>query len=97
MGSRKRKQQQKMNSDSSGSSPHSQNNQSSQTSDRKRSKNYSKDETNALMKICQGYHGIISKNSNSKADKTAKANAWKSIKANFDKYFISQGIQVSIL
>lgn len=82
-------------SGSSGSSPRSQNSQLSQKSQRKRSKNYSKDESEALMRICQGYHAIISKNSNRDADIKAKAEAWRSIKTDYDDHFKSQGIQVS--
>lgn len=60
-----------------------------------RSKNYSADESAALIKCCDKYHAIISKNSNRDKDKKEKQLAWHKIKSDFDQYCQFQGIIVS--
>jgi Myb/SANT-like DNA-binding domain len=74
----------------------SQQSQQSKSSQRSRAKKYSKDETDMLVKICLDYEPIISKNSNSDADKKIKAKAWEKIKCSFDTRCRSEGIYVSI-
>lgn len=64
----------------------------SRASQRNRAKKYSKAETDTLLKICAGFHGIINKNSNSDADRKIKTKAWEKIKQSFDSYCRSQGI-----
>lgn len=70
------------------------NSQNSQNS-KLRSKNYSADESAALITCCERYHSIISKNSNRDKDKLEKKHAWEKIKKDFDKYCHCQGIHVS--
>lgn len=60
-----------------------------------RSKNYSADESATLIKCCDKYHAIISKNSSRDKDKKEKQLAWEKIKSDFDQYCQSQGIIVS--
>lgn len=60
-----------------------------------RSKNYSADESAALIKCCDVFHAIINKNSNHDKDKKQKEAAWQQIKSNFIEYCKSQGIYVS--
>lgn len=60
-----------------------------------RSKNYSADESAALVKCCDKYHVIISKNSSRDKDKREKQQTWLKIKSDFDEYCQSQGIIVS--
>lgn len=60
-----------------------------------RSKNYSADESAALIKCCEKYHSIISKNSNRDKERHEKNQAWEKIKTDFDEYCRCQGIRVS--
>lgn len=69
--------------------------QTSEVSQRSRAKNYSKEECEILVNICNKAHTIINKNSNSEADKKLKANAWTSIKTEFDTQCRAEGIYVS--
>lgn len=68
--------------------------QSSQKS-KTRAKNYSAEECQALIKCCDKFHTIITKNSNSDKDKNEKQQAWDKIKNDFDIYCKSHGIYVS--
>lgn len=70
--------------------------QQSNGSQRGRAKRYSKDEVEMLLKICADYHGILSKNSNSDADKKTKAKAWEKIKRTFDERCRSEAIYVNV-
>lgn len=91
-----KKKAKKVVEDESSSSVHSlQQSQSSQLTQRSRAKKYTKDETDALLQICNGFHAIINKNSNSDADRKIKATTWERIKTDFDTYCKSQGIYVS--
>lgn len=78
-----------------------QNSQSSQQPGRRaprsRSKNYSKDEVDALLKSCNQFNGIINKNSNNNSDQQNKENAWEKIKKTFDKRCHADGIFVSVI
>lgn len=69
--------------------------QSSQNS-KFRAKNYSADECQALIKCCDKFHPIITKNSSRDKDKQEKQQAWETIKSDYDHYCKSQGIYVSI-
>ena len=69
----------------------------SKTSDRSRAKKNTKDETEALVRICNQYHAVINKNSNTDADRKAKAATWITIKENFNAYCQSEGIYVCFL
>lgn len=60
-----------------------------------RSKNYSAEECEAIIKCCDKFHPIISKNSSRDKDKQEKQQAWEKIKRDFDDYCQSQGICVS--
>ncbi|XP_031635462.1 uncharacterized protein LOC116348570, partial [Contarinia nasturtii] len=57
-----------------------------QGSSTKRSKNFSLAESTVLIKICDKFHTVITKNSNRDKDKQAKAKAWGKICAVFNKY-----------
>lgn len=73
---------------------HDETSQSSQNS-KTRAKNYSAEECQALIKCCDKFHTIITKNSNSDKDKQEKQQVWDKIKNDFDEYCKSQGIYVS--
>lgn len=75
----------------------SQSSQASQVSHRSRAKKYSKEETEALLEICDEFHGIINKNSNRDADKKNKERAWRNIKHAFDVACKSQAIHVGFI
>lgn len=66
----------------------SQNSQDSQIG-KLRAKNYSAEESAALIRCSEKYHANISK------DKTEKKVSWEKIKSEFDQYCKSQGIYVS--
>lgn len=74
----------------------SQNSQDSQ-SGKLRAKNYSAEESAALIRCSEKYYAIISKNSNRDKDKKEKQQAWQKIKNEFDQYCKSQGIYVCIV
>lgn len=67
----------------------------SKSSQRSRAKKYSKDETKLLAQICHQYDPIISKNSNSDADKKIKVKAWQEIQQSFEGRCRTEGIFVS--
>lgn len=69
--------------------------QPSNFSKRNRSKNYTKEETDMLVKVCADFHGIISKNSSSDADKKIKDKTWETIKQRFDARCKAEAIYVS--
>lgn len=70
--------------------------ESSQDSQNKsRSKNYSAEESAALIRCSEKFHAIISKNSSRDKDKNEKQQAWEKIKSEFDQYCKSEGIYVS--
>lgn len=69
----------------------------SQDSQKLRAKNYSAEESAALIRCSEKYHAIISKNSNRDKDKKEKNQAWEKIKKDFDTYCKSQGIYVSTI
>lgn len=60
-----------------------------------RAKNFSAEECLAVIKVCDRYYTIISKNSNRDKDRQEKQKAWDKIKAEYDLYCKSQGIYVS--
>ena len=60
-----------------------------------RAKNYSADESAALVKVCDKFHAIISTNTHTDKDKQEKQEAWRKIKSDFDQYCQTQGIPVS--
>lgn len=60
-----------------------------------KAKNYSAEESAALIRCSAKYHTIISKNTNRDKDKQEKQQAWEKIKSEFDQYCKSQGIYVS--
>lgn len=68
---------------------------SSQNSQNSRSKNYSAEESAALIRCAEKFYDIITKNSSRDKDKQIKQRAWESIKKSFDQYCKSQGIYVS--
>lgn len=70
--------------------------QLSQCSQRSRSKNYSKEETDLLIKICASFQGILNKNSNRDADVLMKQKCWDLIKRKFDEQCRIQAIYVSL-
>lgn len=61
-----------------------------------RAKNYSAEESAALIRICDKYHVIINKNSSSDKDKQQKQKAWQSVKTEFDIYCRAEAIYVSL-
>lgn len=63
---------------------------------RARSKNYSKDEIDLLIKSCQPYNGIINVQRNTVDDQKNKDNAWIKIKKDFDLNCQTEGILVCI-
>lgn len=71
----------------------SQNSQKSKT--RPRAKNYTAEESRAIVKCCEKYKLIINKNSSSQSDTQQKERAWEIIKKDFDAYCKSQGFYVS--
>lgn len=73
----------------------SQNSQDSVNNKRVKSKNYSADESAAIIKCTEKLHSIININSNRDKDKQEKQLAWKGIKNDFDQYCKSQGFYVS--
>lgn len=60
-----------------------------------RAKNYSAEESGALIRCTEKYHAIISKNSNRDKDKIEKNQAWEKIRNEFNQYCKSQGFYVS--
>lgn len=68
---------------------------SSQNTQKTRAKNYSVEESEALVKCCDKYFTIIKLNSNSDKQKQQKRAAWDAIKREFDTYLKSQGFYVS--
>lgn len=68
--------------------------QSTQATHRNRAKKYTTAESEALLKICNEFHGIINKNSNRDADRKNKDKAWATIKRTFDTTCKSQAIFV---
>lgn len=60
-----------------------------------KSKNYSAEESKALIKCAEKFHTIISLNSSRDKDKKDKEKAWEKIKVDFHLYCKSQGIFVS--
>lgn len=70
-----------------------QNSQKSKT--RPRAKNYTGEESRAIVKCCEKYKLIINKNSSSQSDIHQKERAWEAIKNDFDRYCKSQGFYVS--
>lgn len=60
-----------------------------------RTKNYTLEESRAIIRCCLKYHEIIDKNSKTDKDKSAKVSTWKQIKRDFDVYCKSNGIFVS--
>lgn len=69
--------------------------QNSQSSNRNRAKNYSKDECEILVKICADYTGILNKNSNKDSDVKIKQKTWEKIKDAFDTRCHAEAIYVS--
>lgn len=61
----------------------------------KRAKNYSAEESAALIRVCDKFHVIISLNSHTDQDRKEKEKAWNTIKRDFVEYCSSQGIEVS--
>lgn len=68
--------------------------QNSQSSNRNRAKNYSKDECEMLVKICADYTGILNKNSNKDSDVKIKQKTWEKIKEAFDTRCHAEAIYV---
>lgn len=62
-----------------------------------RTKNYTVEESRAIIRCCLKHHEIIDKNSKTDKDKSAKVSTWKQIKRDFDVYCKSNGIFVSSL
>lgn len=60
-----------------------------------RARNYTAEESEALIRCSEKYHAIISKNTGRDKDKKEKIQAWNKIKSDFDQYCQSQGIYVS--
>lgn len=69
--------------------------QDSQDSKKSRAKNYSAFESETLLKTCDEFHEILSKNSNRDFDVKKKAEAWRSIKRNYDRLCLAEGFGVS--
>lgn len=76
-------------------SQHSNFSQNSENSKRAKAKNYSADESAAIIRCTDKFCSIINLNSNRDKDKQQKQSAWKIIKHDFDVYCKSQGFYVS--
>lgn len=66
----------------------------SQELKRNRAKNYSQFECETLLKTCDAFHEILSKNSNRYADIKQKADAWQKIKKGYDLRVQAEGFEV---
>lgn len=69
--------------------------QLAQENTKNRAKNYSKIESDSLLKICDEFHLVINRNSNRDVDKQEKVKAWQKIKKRLDEFCQSEGIYVS--
>lgn len=68
----------------------------SQCSQRNRARKYTKEECEMLVKICDGFFGILSKNSNRDADVKIKKKTWETIKRTFDVRCRAEAIYVRL-
>lgn len=62
-----------------------------------RSKKYTTNECEVLMKLCEKFHAVINKNSNRDEDKKQKTKAWETIKKGFDFCCKADGMFVSTI